>query len=100
MGRPCRAARKVGNVMSALSKCPKCGVYGVFVMESRHVTKRILNANIDTVRRRRFCKSCKYRYSTYEIDSDKWASLSNIVKDVEYKKSINKLIRIARIAKL
>lgn len=41
-------------------KCPFCGYYDTGVIESRHVENELV------VRRRRICKKCDKRFTTYE----------------------------------
>jgi len=41
-------------------KCPYCGHYDTGVIESRHIENELV------IRRRRICKSCKKRFTTYE----------------------------------
>jgi len=45
-------------------KCPFCGYYDTGVIESRHIENELV------VKRRRICKKCNQRFTTYErIDS-------------------------------
>jgi len=41
-------------------KCPYCGYYDTGVIESRHIENELV------VRRRRICKKCNKRFTTYE----------------------------------
>ena len=41
-------------------KCPFCGYYDTGVIESRHIENELV------VRRRRICKKCNKRFTTYE----------------------------------
>ncbi len=41
-------------------KCPYCGYYDTGVIESRHIEKEL------ATRRRRVCKKCNKRFTTYE----------------------------------
>jgi len=41
-------------------KCPYCSHYDTGVIESRHIENELV------IRRRRICKSCKKRFTTYE----------------------------------
>ncbi|MCJ7656310.1 MAG: transcriptional regulator NrdR [Candidatus Atribacteria bacterium] len=41
-------------------KCPYCGYYDTGVIESRHIENELV------VRRRRICKKCDKRFTTYE----------------------------------
>jgi len=41
-------------------KCPFCGYYDTGVIESRHIEKEMV------VKRRRICKKCDKRFTTYE----------------------------------
>jgi len=41
-------------------KCPFCGYYDTGVIESRHIENELV------VRRRRICKECNKRFTTYE----------------------------------
>ena len=41
-------------------KCPYCGYYDTGVIESRHIENELV------VRRRRICKKCNRRFTTYE----------------------------------
>jgi len=41
-------------------KCPYCSHYDTGVIESRHIENELV------IRRRRVCKSCKKRFTTYE----------------------------------
>jgi len=41
-------------------KCPYCGYYDTGVIESRHIENALV------VRRRRICKKCNKRFTTYE----------------------------------
>ena len=41
-------------------KCPFCGYYDTGVIESRHIEKELV------IRRRRICKKCNKRFTTYE----------------------------------
>lgn len=45
------------------TQCPRCRVDGVSVIESRKSEWR----GTPTVRRRKHCAECGYRYTTYEI---------------------------------
>ncbi|GAH07721.1 unnamed protein product, partial [marine sediment metagenome] len=41
-------------------KCPYCGHYDTGVIESRHIESELV------IRRRRICKKCNKRFTTYE----------------------------------
>ena len=55
--------------------CPKCGG-DVRVMDTR------CPKNTNTIRRRRICDRCGYRYSTFEIDADTYNTLLGIAKNI------------------
>ena len=45
-----------------LPPCPKCGVGRLFTIESRKTQ--------ESVRRRKECNACKYRFTTHEVTSE------------------------------
>ena len=55
--------------------CPKCGGDSG-VIETRQPK------NFNTIRRRRMCFWCGYRYSTYEVDADTYNTLFGIAKNL------------------
>lgn len=48
------------------SQCPKCGENKVVVIDSRPS----LTPGFHSIRRRRFCESCKQKFSTYEVPQE------------------------------
>ena len=46
--------------------CPKCGG-ALIVLDVRNDSKII-----NSTRRRRVCKSCEYRFTTYELDEEEF----------------------------
>jgi transcriptional regulator NrdR family protein len=55
--------------------CPKCGG-DTGVIDTRQPK------NFNTIRRRRMCFRCSYRYSTYEVDDDTYNTLFGIAKNL------------------
>ena len=55
--------------------CPKCGG-DTGVIDTRQPK------NSNTIRRRRMCFRCNYRYSTFEIDADTYNTLLGIAKNI------------------
>ena len=55
--------------------CPKCGG-NVGVIDSRSLK------TANTIRRRRICFRCEYRYSTYEVDADTYNILLKVSKNI------------------
>lgn len=68
--------------MSSLKKidsiclCPNCESVNVVVIDSRPTEKY----NCYTIRRRRKCVACKYRFTTYELPSDLIDEVFNFIK--------------------
>ena len=56
--------------------CPECNKDDIKVVDSRDSLK--------TIRRRRACKSCGHRWTTYEIPSNLWKVLPMIVKNMTH----------------
>jgi transposase-like protein len=48
-------------------KCPKCGMYLLYIIDSRPTNGHI--------RRRRVCLECEHRFTTYEISSGEYDAL-------------------------
>lgn len=58
-------------------QCPRCKAYGLSCKDSR--------PDGETIRRRRQCLNCGYRFTTYEISTEDYAKLKNneaLVADV------------------
>lgn len=58
-------------------KCPKCNAYGLAIADSR--------PDGETIRRRRKCLNCGYRFTTYEISEEDYRKVKNdeaLVADV------------------
>ncbi|MGD9725280.1 MAG: hypothetical protein AB7R40_23475 [Nitrospiraceae bacterium] len=53
--------------MSALLKCNECGKLGVKTLDSRPTR---LESGTPTIRRRRACPHCDYRWTTWEVTGD------------------------------
>lgn len=50
-------------------QCPKCNGYGLACSDSR--------PHNETIRRRRRCLNCGYRFTTYEISVEDYSKLKN-----------------------
>ncbi|MBA7643463.1 Transcriptional repressor NrdR [subsurface metagenome] len=67
-------------------KCPECGNFKLMVIDSRY--KKAING----IRRRRICKSCKSRFTSYEFLDVK---LNAILNDMVNTK-INQLAKLKK----
>ena len=56
-------------------KCPRCKAYGLSITDSR--------PDGETIRRRRRCLNCGYRFTTYEISNEDYRNLKDKEKDNE-----------------
>lgn len=92
-------AGKIGKVIKQydasqtfyVKECPDCSADGTVVLDTR------LNAN-GSIRRRRKCPRCGFRFSTIEID-DMLCDITSIEEDMEFLKGENAILR-AENAKL
>jgi len=62
--------------------CPKCGS-GSVVKDSRQI-------NVGN-RRRRACKKCEYRWSTYEVRGKLWKAVVKMLKNLYGKEIFNEI---------
>lgn len=56
-------------------KCPRCNALGLTCKDSR--------PNGETIRRRRRCLNCGYRFTTYEISAEDYRKLKGEVEGTE-----------------
>lgn len=63
-------------------RCPNCFSISSKVSDTRNTTHHI------TIRRRRECKNCEYRWTTYEIDSEKYALIIPLLTNLPQLKTL------------
>lgn len=55
-------------------KCPVCGCNKSGVIDTRP-------SDLGSIRRRRYCESCKYRFTTYEMTIESLIDNNNKIRD-------------------
>jgi hypothetical protein len=73
--------------MSVGVPCPKCGELDAFVMDSRPTLR-------SAIRRRRECKGCRFRFTTYERLAEAGEGRDGQLRIARAKQQLDALIRL------
>lgn len=67
--------------------CPKCGSEQLSVIGSKPDEEK-------SVKRRRICLSCRYRFNTIEVETDEYEKLNELAASFKKLLTLTKLIEV------
>jgi transcriptional regulator NrdR family protein len=77
------------TVMSTTVICPKCQSNGSRTIDSRYIRK----SGYNTVRRRKECLNCKFRFTTYEVHMEVFDYIDTVIKYLDMKMELQRLAK-------